>query len=73
MYEICVKNISNENCEKRRNCLFTTVLGKGLFASIKGYVCLTKGHLDISQKGRWRSDIPNQKLFLTLLIQVKEK
>ena len=45
MCEICVKNISNENCEKWRNCLFATVFGKGLFASIKGYVGLTKGHL----------------------------
>ena len=44
--QIYLKNILNENYEKWRNCLFTTVLGKGYFTSIKGHLCLTKGDLD---------------------------
>ena len=50
-HEICDKNISKEKYEKLRNYLFKMkelnkiVLGKGLFASIKGKLCLTKGHL----------------------------
>ena len=49
MCEICDKNISNKKYEKIRNCLFKSnqiALGKGLFTSIKGHLCLTKGHLD---------------------------
>ena len=47
------------------------VLKKGLFVSIKGHFCLTKGHLD--QKGGWRSNLPLLEVVfchLTLLIQI---
>ena len=58
MCEICEKNISQEKFEKLRNYLFKMkefiykiiaineiILGKGLLASIKEQLCLTKGHL----------------------------
>ena len=45
MHKIDLKNISNKNYEKLRNCLFKIVLGKG--HSLKKRVCLlTKGHLN---------------------------
>ena len=49
-----------------------TVLVKGLFVSMKGHYCLTKGHL-ANPEGTWRSNPPRQKLFLMLLIQIKKK
>ena len=49
-----------------------TVLVKGLFVSIKGHYCLTKGHL-VNPEATWRSNPPHQKLFLMLLIQIKKK
>ena len=51
MCKISDNNISNKKYEKLRNYLFKikefsqTVLGKGLYVSIKGYLCLTRGHL----------------------------
>ena len=48
------------------------VLQKGLLASIKGHFCLTKRHLTI-QKGRWRFNSPNQKLFLISFIYINKK
>ena len=41
-----VKNISKQNYEKWRNCLFKIILGKGHSASIKRHPCSTKGHLN---------------------------
>ena len=47
----CDKNISNKNYAKSRNYLSKmkkldqTVIQKGLFASIKGHLCLSQGHL----------------------------
>ena len=48
-----------------KNEIFKNVLGKG-------HLCLTKGHLD-KPKGQVRLNPPNQKLLLTLLIQIKKK
>ena len=51
MCKICDKNNSNKKNEKLRVYLLEmkefsqTVLGKGLFVSIKGHLCLTKWHL----------------------------
>ena len=51
MWEKC-DNISNENYAKLINYLSKMkeldqiVLQKGLFASIKEHLCLTRGHLD---------------------------
>ena len=40
MCKICYKNISKEKGDKLR----------GLFTSIKGHPCLTKGHLDYPER-----------------------
>ena len=51
MWRKCYKNISNENYVKlsylpKMKELVQIVLQNMLFASIKGHICLTKGHLD---------------------------
>ena len=52
MWEKHDENISNQNYVKLMNFvskmeeLDQIVLQTGLFASIKGHLCLTKGHLD---------------------------
>ena len=57
MRKICDKNILKEKYEKSRNYLFNmkemnkSVLGKGLMASIKWKLCLTKGQL-CNQEGQ---------------------
>ena len=47
------------------------VLQKGLFASIKGHLCMTKGHLD-NPEGQVKVASPNQKLILISFIYIKE-
>ena len=48
------------------------VLGKGLFTSVKGQLCLTKGHLG-NQEGQVKIEyLTHQKKFLTLYIQIKK-
>ena len=47
------------------------VLQKGLSTSIKGHLCLTKGHLN-NQKDRWRLNLLNRKLFLISFIYIKK-
>ena len=49
------------------------VLQKGLFASIKGRSCLTKGYLDNSEGQLVVESPPNQKLFLKSFIYIKKK
>ena len=52
----CYKNVSNENYAKLVNYLSKMkeldqiVLQKVLFTSIKGHLCLTKGHLDSTER-----------------------
>ena len=54
--EKCDKNISNKKYERFTKYLYKTkesnqtVLGKGLFFSIKGHCNSTKGHLDNSER-----------------------
>ena len=74
-----MKNISKEKYEKLRNYLIKikesneVVLGKWLFASIKGQICLAEGYLG-NQEEHMEVEYPlHQKLFSTLLIQIKEK
>ena len=50
MFKICDENISNKKEWKLKKIFKVkefshAVLGKGLFVSIKGHLCLTKGHL----------------------------
>ena len=51
------------------------VLQEGLLASIKGHLCLTKGHLD-NPEGQVKVESPtphNRKLFLINFIYIKKK
>ena len=48
------------------------IIQKGLFASIKENLCLTRGHLDNSE-GQVEIESPNCKLFLISLIHIKKK
>ena len=73
-----MKNISKEKYEKLRNYLIKikesneVVLGKWLFASIKRQICLAEGYLG-NQEEHMEVEYPlHQKLFSTLLIQIKE-
>ena len=50
---MCDKNISIKKYEKfciENEELSQIFLEKGLFASIKGYLCLSKGHLDYPEE-----------------------
>ena len=53
------------------------VFGKGLFASIKGYLVQQRGTFSLQkstqtvQRGRWRWNPLNQKLFLKSLFKVR--
>ena len=71
MCEICDKNISKEKYDKLRKYLFKLkelneiVIGKWLFASIKGQLCLIKGRLG-NQEGHVEVEYPpHWKLFST--------
>ena len=74
MCKICEKNISNKKNEKLRNYFFKMkefnkiALGKGLFHSMKGRLCLTKGQL-ANPEGQVEIKSPS----LILLIQIKKK
>ena len=52
VFEKCDKNISNQNCAKLRSYLSKMkeldqfFFLEGLFTSIKGQLCLTKGYLN---------------------------
>ena len=50
------------------------ILGKGLFTSVKGQLCLTKEHLG-DQEGQVEIEYPPHRkfFFLTFLIQIKKK
>ena len=63
------KNISDKKHEKLRNYLFKMkkfnqiVLGKGLFVSIKGHLCLTKRHL-ANPKGQVKIEFLSSEIVL---------
>ena len=76
MSEICDKIILKEKQQIKN--LFKTkefheiVLGKGLFVSINGQLCLTKRHL-VNQEGKVEVKyLPHRKLYLTLSIHIKK-
>ena len=45
------------------------IFGKGLFAAIKGHLCLRKGHLD-NPEGLVELEHPSRNMFLTHFIQI---
>ena len=45
------------------------IFGKGLFAAIKGHLCLRKGHLD-NPEGLVELEHPSRNMFLTRFIQI---
>ena len=78
-FTMCHTSSSNMR-QKWRNCLFKMKIIKSkllleqvFFPSIKGHLGLPKGHLDNAEGQVKAESPPNQKLFLTLLIQIKKK
>ena len=45
------------------------IFGKGLFAAIKGHLCLRKGHLD-NPEGLVELEHPSRNMLLTRFIQI---